>query len=236
MADGPTDYEKKFQKYKKYKELLQSQDIIKRRKCLTCDEKIHIKRGRCQWCEYALEMARDGTNTFKECRDALEPIKREIELTNEKHIDTALGGMHASLMTRLRQKFKFGLDSYHRPEINLGPLRTYKEISKSDYQKNERSKRKLDIRSSQYCLKDAKSPKKGQRKAPRTISEHMAVAMRDEKLAKKEELRLVQKMYNYAREDRGFATKGDRGFKERQLFYDRRINKPGLIGKENFSK
>ena len=197
---------------------------------------IHNRAGRCKWCKQALEAVKEGNKTFKECRAVLETLKREIERTDEKNIDITLAVMQAKVMIEYRKKFVFGLGSYEKPEINLGSLKAYRTIASSDYQKNERFRRSLDLRTSQFCLKDSKTPRKGQRKAPRTISEHLAIAMRDEKLAKKEERRLADRLHSYARDDKGQGSRGDKESSSRQDFYSTRITKPKDIGRRDFTK
>jgi|ERR1041385_661082 hypothetical protein len=227
-------YDQKYERYKKYQEILFPRHHHKR--CPTCYVVIHNRAGRCKWCKQALEAVKEGNKTFKECRAVLETLKREIERTDEKNIDITLAVMQAKVMIEYRKKFVFGLGSYEKPEINLGSLKAYRTIASSDYQKNERFRRSLDLRTSQFCLKDSKTPRKGQRKAPRTISEHLAIAMRDEKLAKKEERRLADRLHSYARDDKGQGSRGDKESSSRQDFYSTRITKPKDIGRRDFTK
>ena len=217
-------YEQKYEKYKKYQEILFPRHHHK--KCPTCYVIIHNRAGRCEWCKQALEATKEGNKTFKECRAALETLKREIERTDEKNIDLTLAIMQAKVIMKYRPDHYIwhAYPFYKRPEVNLGPLKKYKQVTNTDYQKNQR------------FLKEQNNPNRNRLKAPRTISEHIAIAIRDEKRAKKEEEHLINKVRQYVREDRGLSTKGDRGFAERQLFYNLRIKSPKNIGSKDISR
>src|SRR5437667_6982915 len=100
MTATPLSYEEKYEQYLKIQEVLYPRHHHK--KCPTCYVIINNHASRCHWCRTALEAAREGTKTFKECRAVLEILKREIEWTDKKHIDLCLAIMWAKLKMKVR--------------------------------------------------------------------------------------------------------------------------------------
>jgi hypothetical protein len=223
-SSSPLTYEQKYEKYKKYQEILSPRHHHK--KCPTCYVVINNKASRCQWCRQALEAAKNGNKTFKEARAVLEILKREIERTDEKNIDLTLAVMQSKVMMKYRPDHYiwYAYPFYKRPEVNLGSLRPYKQVSDTKFQKNKR------------FLIEQNSPNRKRLRAVRTITEYQAKEFLEQKLAKKEANRMADSMHNYAREDKGLGSRDDRSFGQRQSFYDYRINKPKYIGSKDFSK
>jgi hypothetical protein len=216
-------YEEKVEQFKKLKELNLS--LSGRHKCSTCSEIISAKGSRCHWCRQAIEMASGGVKTFKECRAVLEKLKREIEGTDEKHIDDTLSIEWAKvILANKTHGFKPRNKTYFTKECMLKPLKTFREVQNTEYQKEWRR------------LKEENNPRRKKLRAIRTISEYQAKEFLEEKRAKKERERLADKMHSIAREDKGSGARGDRGFTQRQKFYDYRIKSPKYIGSKDFSR